>query len=560
MTSTLQNYYQALTEPEKLRGQYYTPDELVWMMLDDLHLAPSHLVIDPSCGDGSFLRGVVASVARRYQGADCQALAKHWAGRIIGFDVHEVAAARARVRLREAFKQYLGVDVPATDLQVHQANVLGYSCLTQLLRTHGIPELRRGDRLLVIGNPPYVEAKRLSRETKRTLRAHHPDAIVGAPDLYLYFLAVCLGWLRDRDTLAFVLPNKLLVNSNAQRIRERLLDEGRLQSLWFATQTSVFPGAAVYPIVLFAGGPCQEHASRVDIVRLIRNASGQLVQGERAEGDAALYCRTRVKAIFPSPETAILQTALDSMFRSEGGRLDDLLDIRWTVSFHRAGLRERYVTPIRPEDPCARPFVGGGPFSGNGEVTRYRLEWAGWWIRYDTAALQADKNPLPDVVMFERPKLVICQNGRSLRVAYDETGCVLKDTFLSGVVREREHPLCRRPRALVGLLCSRAVHFYYSHVFYGGHVNGGYLHFLRSFLVDIPLGQWAEGAAEAVEALVRRRGEADPAEWEALEEEIETHVSAALGLTAEQAEAIAAWAAADANWQARERVRPVSTP
>src|SRR3712207_7292056 len=60
------------------------------------------------------------------------------------------------------------------------------------------------------------------------------------------------------------------------------------------------------------------------------------------------------------------------------------------TTLFRSGLRERYVTPHRPDDPSARRFVGGGPFTGNGEVSRYRLEWAGWWIRYDTAALQAE--------------------------------------------------------------------------------------------------------------------------------------------------------------------------
>src|SRR5262249_60443774 len=97
-----------------------------------------------------------------------------------------------------------------------------------------------------------------------------------------------------------------------------------------------------------------------------------------------------------------------------------------------------------------------------------------------------------------------CQNGRTLRAAYDGQGYVLKDTFLCGLVPELDHPLCRNPRALVGLLCSRASHFFYSHVFYGGHVNGGYLHFLRSFLVDIPVGTWSDDVAEEVAALVRQ--------------------------------------------------------
>ena len=100
---------------------------------------------------------------------------------------------------------------------------------------------------------------------------------------------------------------------------------------------------------------------------------------------------------------------------------------------------------------------------------------------------------------------------------------------MRGHPRERPPPQPPPPRPR-GLLCSRAIHFFYSHVFYGGHVNGGYLHFLRSFLVDIPLGAWTDVAAGEVEALVRQREAAGAEQWEALEERIEALVSAALGL------------------------------
>lgn len=565
MSTRTHNQYQAQTTPTKLRGQYYTPAELVAMMLDELPLAPEDLVIDPACGDGSFLRGAVAALARRFPRADREALAAAWAGRLVGFDVDAGAVAEARAGLRDAFSRHLGVEVPEDALRIYEADVLGSPGLEALLERAGVQGRGGGGRLRVVGNPPYVEAKRLARETTAALKERYPEAVAGAPDLYLYFLHVCLGWLREEDTLAFVLPNKLLVNANAQRLRERLLDEGRLRGLWFATRARIFEAASVYPIVLFAHGPRPGERERPTVARIARTAGGEVTRGEGLAVDPAWYGRTQARALFPPPETPVLREALEALLGLLGGtvagqdarapRLSDVLDIRWTVSFHRAGLRERYVVPERPEDRCVRPFLGGGPFSGNGEVTRYRVEWAGWWIRYDAAALQAEKNPLPDPALFERPKVVICQNGRTLRAALDEEGFVLKDTFLCGMVREQDHPLCRHPRALVGLLCSRAVHFFYAHVFYGGHVNGGYLHFLRSFLVDIPVGDWTEAAAAEVAALVRQREEAGPEAWEALEERIEARVAGALELSAEQQQEIAAWAAEDPNWQARERVR-----
>ena len=164
-------------------------------------------------------------------------------------------------------------------LRVRRADVLGNPSLDSLLASSGVPPLRPGERLLVVGNPPYVEAKRLPRETTARLKACYPGAVTGAPDLYLYFLHVCLGWLRVDDSLAFVLPNKLLVNANAQRLRERLLDEGRLRGLWFATQAAIFPDAAVYPVVLFAGGARPKDEARVEVARINRSAAGGVARG-----------------------------------------------------------------------------------------------------------------------------------------------------------------------------------------------------------------------------------------------------------------------------------------
>ncbi|MBI1842020.1 MAG: hypothetical protein HYR88_14365, partial [Verrucomicrobia bacterium] len=81
------------------------------------------------------------------------------------------------------------------------------------------------------------------------------------------------------------------------------------------------------------------------------------------------------------------------------------------------------------------------------------------------------------------------------------------------------------------------------------------------FLIDIPCGQWTAEAAAMVAALVgRREGATSPTEQEALEAQIEAYVSEALGLSPEERSAIEAWASADENWQARERVRVQMAP
>lgn len=543
------NAYQAATSPSKLRGQYYTPDGLVDLIFQSFPLDPEHRILDPSCGDGSFLRGALREVRRRFPGSEPEA----WLDRLVGFDVNPEAVAQARQLLQATVRTLWGREIAPERFRVCRTDVLQASGLDELLLEAGVEPDRAP--LLVAGNPPYVEAKRLEAATKRNLARRFPDALSGAPDLYLYFLHACLNWLREGDHLALVLPNKLLVSSNALALRRRLVEQNLLRGLWFATQTDAFNGAGVYPVVLFAGPGGGPTAT----CRLRRRGEGFECYGG-ARTDPALYTHTGARALFLPPEEGEQQRALEALLAYPGGtRLGDVLDIRWAVSFHRSGLRDRFVFPQRPESPHARPFLGGGAFSGNGEVRRYRAEWAGWWMDYDEERLRRERNCVPAASLFQQPKIAICQNARTLRAAYDESGAVLKDTFLCGLPLG-DHPLARHPQALVGLLCSRAVHFFYSHVYFGGHVGGGYLHFLRSFLNDIPVGEWSESEARSVAEFV---GECEGAEGRpapGLEAAIEQLVEKALRLSPGQADAIGEWAAADANWLARERVRRRTPP
>lgn len=532
---TTPNSYQRATSASKLRGQYYTPEGLVRRIFERLDLDPESRVVDPACGDGRFLAGALEELRRRFPAETPE----RWLGQIQGWDINPEAVGEARHRLAAVVRTLWGAAVSESSLGVHRADRLA---------TGERPAARR---LVVVGNPPYVEAKRLDARQKAELRQRYPEALDGAPDLYLYFLQMGLDWLRPGDQLALVLPNKLLVSSNAQKARRRLIESRLLHGIWFATQTDAFDGAGVYPIVLFA----QPKSAAAEIRRIERDRAGDFQTGDSVHVDLRLYGSASSRAFFLPPEERPLRSALERLLRDAGNRrLADVLDIRWTVSFHRSGLRERYTFAERPGGPHAQRFIGGGAFSGNGEVERYRSGWSGWWIDYDEAGLRREGNHVPPLAMFQQPKIAICQNARTLRAALEDTGAVLKDTFLCGLPHG-DSALARHPRALVGLLCSRAVHFFYSHVFYGGHVNGGYLHFLRSFLEDVPSGEWTEHAARETAELVRQRESAPQSDFEALEEEMERRVSVALGINRQESETIREWAAADPNWRARDRFR-----
>ena len=109
--------------------------------------------------------------------------------------------------------------------------------------------------------------------------------------------------------------------------------------------------------------------------------------------------------------------------------LADWLDFRWAISFHRAGLRDKFIFP-EPTGRSPRRLVGGKEFHGNADVRRYRTAWSGWWIDYDEGRARAEGNQLPSPVFFAGPKLLIAQNARRIVATLDAEDFSCKDTFI----------------------------------------------------------------------------------------------------------------------------------
>ncbi|MDF1561617.1 MAG: Eco57I restriction-modification methylase domain-containing protein [Deltaproteobacteria bacterium] len=474
----------------KLNGRFYTPLEVADAMLERVRWpAGGGSLLDPACGEGVFLEAALRKIARlRLSREDLDQVS------LAGWDLDPEALREARRGLA--------------------ATIAGYG-LPMLL----MPRLHHRDALetpilqpaCVVGNPPYLESKRMPEALKARIRERFPAAATGAFDLYGAFVALTLE--AEPEELSLLLPNRFLVTANAAALRRELQARYELE-ITDLSRERVFGDAAVYPVVI--------HGRR-------RKARARAAPEARSRDR-----REAVLPILPPPGPA---RELFRRLRDDETlpRLADALEIRWTVSFHRAGLRDAFVSPPEaghPASPHARPFLGGQRFSGNREVEPCRIAWRGAHIDYDEARARAAKNPLPPLGLFEGPALVICQNARRLRCAVDTEGHVLKDTFLHG--RPRGGGV-RGLKWLALVLQSDLMHFFYEHLWGGTRKAGGHLHFLGRTLEGLPLPPGKPPAG--VEALYRRIGEGD----QAARARAEALVRAAYGVTATEEAALAAY-------------------
>jgi hypothetical protein len=105
----------------------------------------------------------------------------------------------------------------------------------------------------VVGNPPYVSIRLLTRERgpeiKAYLRGRYRCAR-GAYDLYVLFLERALELLRPGGMCGMIVPNKLLAQDYAQACRDMLARETTLHRIDDCSTERLFRGASVYPCIV----------------------------------------------------------------------------------------------------------------------------------------------------------------------------------------------------------------------------------------------------------------------------------------------------------------------
>jgi adenine-specific DNA-methyltransferase len=179
---------------QKLRGGFYTPEPLVRFCLARLSslLPPEGAVrfVEPSAGDGAFLRGIAAD--RRLAGRTAEVLA------VEPFTIEAEKSRRA----------------------IAQAGMEG-SVFVESAIKWGADAEEWFDA--AVGNPPFVRYQFVSAWDKAQIArlGERLDlSFAGVSNLWLPVLAAALSRLRPGGAFSFVVPTELLTGLSASRLRQ----------------------------------------------------------------------------------------------------------------------------------------------------------------------------------------------------------------------------------------------------------------------------------------------------------------------------------------------------
>ena len=194
-----------------------TVDTMVELLFRERSPGPNNTVLDPGCGTGEFIDGVIRWCERR----------------------------------RLALPRITGVESDARHLPVLHAKYEGL----RAVRIEHADFLTDGRTTynFIVGNPPYVAITELSEGEKARYRARYATAR-GRFDLYLLFFEQALRNLAPGGRLVFITPEKYLYVETAGPLRD-LLARYHLEQIRLVREDT-FGELVTYPtITVLRNGP-----------------------------------------------------------------------------------------------------------------------------------------------------------------------------------------------------------------------------------------------------------------------------------------------------------------
>lgn len=437
-------------------------------------------ICDPACGSGAFLNQALEYLINEhhyidglnaqlfgstmvFQDVENQILEKN----IFGVDINEesVDIARLSLWLRTAQRgrklTTLNKNIKWGNSLIDDPEVAGEKAFNW---EKEFPEVfAKGGFDVVIGNPPYVNANDLKRNSTiseyKFLKNNYKTA-KGTVDLYIYFFEKGLKIINHNGLLSYITPNRYLSASYGKALREFFLEKCEIVSLVDYSDKKVFVDASTYPVISFLK---------------IKSKENYFVLTGKFDDVTKIFVGRK----FPSLKLNLLQESI------LGFLLNDKLEISEKIINQSCSLEEsgkiNATSTASEADQYSELICGNGyKLINTGTIDPYITTWGVDKLinkgkKYLTPFLPKNHDAISKnrQALYSSPKIIVSKIGLRCEAFYD------RDGIYSSINTNCIHSFSKdfRPEYIMCWLNSKLYEYLYECLFDGLRMAGGYLLF-----------------------------------------------------------------------------------
>jgi hypothetical protein len=317
---------------------------------------------------------------------------------------------------------------------------------------------------IVIGNPPYINIKNQSKETRNVLKNKFKHS-KGA-DIYVGFLELGFTLLKLNQPLAYIIPNKFFGADYGKSIREEINNNKTIIAIWDLKDIKVFENAQISTIVFISSDKKFGYKTKIktqDNITVVDNVfdQGNKIQIESTDSDKAFLNK-------------IFSTTVS---------LDQIADVRTGIM----GFEYWKMKPII--NSLGSVNIDNVPIYTNGNCSRYENNWDTKEItlyknKYiaPTILLDSDYLNRNTIELFKTaPKIIVRGVCKKVSGFIDKKGCGLLVAVHSIIPNKININL------LLSIINSKFINWYHLKTFYAVRIPQGSLKYPVDFFNSLPI-------------------------------------------------------------------------
>ena len=305
---------------------------------------------------------------------------------------------------------------------------------------------------IVIANPPYVPIKGIPEPERRAYEARYQFAN-GRFNLFYLFIERCGLLSIKRGVAAFIIPDRLLLNTQCGAIRAWLLNRNSLCEL-ISFGNQVFEAAVVDSIILIFQNQQRISDFIKAKVKLSENDLHRAMPIQIPAGYFVLSPTSQFDLNYnPAKHRLLSKIGLNSV------ALESISDTKDGII--QGKVADKLFLKAR-QDRDSKPLLFGA------NISRYKISDMGDWVNYkphemaEEEARRRGKNARPGLWMrtpsiFERPKILTRQTADEIIAAYDQEHHYYANTLHGTAIMNRDY----HPHYVLGILNGKITTWFY---------------------------------------------------------------------------------------------------